>query len=154
MFKLTKCATVDNMNLIIELVLEEAESNILLTEKEKSDIRLICEEILVNIVHYAYSDKHNTTQSSMTVEMEFNRQSKALNLCFIDSGRAFNPLEKEEPDLSADAMDRQVGGLGIFMVKSLSDSISYERINGKNKLTVMKTCVGAGERERAACKPQ
>lgn len=145
MFKITKSATVENMNLIIELVLEEAESNLSLTEKEKSDIRLICEEILINIVHYAYQDTGNGEQGSMTVGMEFDRQKKELNICFVDSGGHFNPLEREEPDLNADAAKRQIGGLGIFMVKNLSDSISYERVEGKNKLTVMKRFAGNGK---------
>lgn len=142
MFKLTKSADEENMDLIIDLVLEEAESNIALSDKEKADIRLICEEILVNIVHYAYQDLEDAAQGTMTVEMEFNRLRNELSLCFIDGGRAFNPLEKEAPDLSSDASVRQVGGLGIYLVKSLSHSITYERVNGKNKLIVVKACVG------------
>lgn len=139
MFRLTKRAVMDNVDLMIERVLEEAESHVSLTEKEKIEIRLVCEEILVNIVHYAYAES-----GEMTVGMEFDVVKHELRLCFMDHGRPFNPLEKETPDLDADASVRPVGGLGIYMVRQIADFVEYARNEGQNELTVVKSCKGIG----------
>ena len=66
-----------------------------------------------------------------------------MTLVFEDSGQAFNPLEKEAPDLSPAVRRRTVGGLGIFLARSMADEVSYERRQEKNILTIRKDMVEA-----------
>jgi sigma-B regulation protein RsbU (phosphoserine phosphatase) len=61
-----------------------------------------------------------------------------MKTIIIDSGIAFDPTEKEKADTSLSAEDRQIGGLGILLVRELMDTINYERINGQNVLTLIK----------------
>ena len=58
---------------------------------------------------------------------------------FIDSGIAFNPLERSEPDLTLSADEREIGGLGIFLTKKFMDSVEYNYTNGQNHLIMTKT---------------
>ena len=61
-----------------------------------------------------------------------------LILQFIDSGKPFDPLAKEDPDITLSVEERKIGGLGIFMVKKTMDDVAYEFKDGKNMLTVVK----------------
>jgi anti-sigma regulatory factor (Ser/Thr protein kinase) len=93
----------------------------------------VLEEVLVNIISYAYGDGvAGTIRVSAAVDDE------RVTLEFRDSGVAFDPLGRAEPDLDADISDRPVGGLGVFLVKELSTSVAYERRNGENVLTVVR----------------
>ena len=56
---------------------------------------------------------------------------------FKDEGTEYNPLEKPDPDINLPPEERQIGGLGIFMVKEMTDEISYKREDGKNILTLI-----------------
>ena len=90
------------------------------------------EEIFVNIAHYAYADGNG----DMTLDIEKN--DDLLSVEFSDSGMEFNPLEKDDPDITLSAEDRQIGGLGIFMVKKSMDDVKYRYENNKNILTLYK----------------
>ena len=59
-------------------------------------------------------------------------------ISFIDEGIAFNPLNKKDPDISLKAEDREIGGLGIYMVKKSMDDVTYQREGNKNILTIRK----------------
>ena len=61
-----------------------------------------------------------------------------LKLICADHGKSYNPLKKKEPDVSLPAEKRKAGGLGIFMMKKLVDSIEYERVGGENQITIIK----------------
>jgi anti-sigma regulatory factor (Ser/Thr protein kinase) len=101
----------------------------------RSDVHLVCEEILCNIISYGYP--HNEDHS---MEMQFVFDGQSLTLEFIDGGVAFDPLNRPDPNLDdPDADDRPVGGLGIFLVKELTDQQDYERQNGKNHLTIKRS---------------
>jgi len=95
-------------------------------------ISVVVEEIFINIAHYAYVN--NDGQAS--VDVSFDDDNVIIQ--FIDSGIAFNPLEKEDPDITASAEERDIGGLGIFMMKKTMDDITYERKDNKNILTMKK----------------
>ena len=71
-------------------------------------------------------------------EIEVSKLSDCIVVKFIDSGKKFNPLEIAEPNIHAPLEERSIGGLGIFMTKKLSDTLSYERSNGKNICTITK----------------
>lgn len=100
--------------------------------KFRFEVELICEEVFINICNYAYGENIGKA------EIEVSTLSDGIVIKFIDSGKEFNPLKKADPDINAPLEERNIGGLGIFMTKNLSDTLSYERTNGKNILTITK----------------
>ena len=93
-------------------------------------IRLCVEEIVENVVNYAYDD--GCGYMLVTV----NNKDGKLEFSFQDDGVPFNPLEKEDPDITASAEERPVGGLGIYICKQMMDEMSYSYTNGCNQLTM------------------
>jgi anti-sigma regulatory factor (Ser/Thr protein kinase) len=87
----------------------------------------------VNIAHYAYSPE---TGMVIIRAAAFGNE---IRLEFEDAGKPYNPLEKADPDITAQAEDRPIGGLGIFMVKKIMDSMEYRYEDGKNLLKLRKT---------------
>ena len=71
-----------------------------------------------------------------TFDLAFRRAAPGYALVFSDAGTPFNPLAHPDPDVTAAAEDRSIGGLGIYMVKQLAASVTYERHDGRNVLTV------------------
>ena len=98
-------------------------------------IELSLDEIFVNIASYAYADE----AGEVTVQVEVEGDPATLSVTFIDHGVPYNPLEKEDPDLSLSVEERQIGGLGIFLVKKKMDVVEYEFRDGQNILTIKKT---------------
>ncbi|MBU3837083.1 MAG: ATP-binding protein [Candidatus Phocaeicola faecigallinarum] len=96
-------------------------------------IHLVCEEIVINIVNYAYPDNDNGY-----LKVEVTKNENDLVIRFIDSGIPFDPLQKEVPDISLPLEKRQIGGLGIFLVQQMMDMVSYEYSNNENILTIKK----------------
>ena len=103
-------------------------------ERIRKQLMICCDEIFTNIASYAYPDGNG----SVTVMVEFVSETKSLRIIFSDSGTAFNPLEISEPDTSSALSERKVGGLGMFMVKKMMDSVEYCRQDGKKILTLTK----------------
>ena len=103
-------------------------------ERIRKQLMICCDEIFTNIASYAYTDGNG----SVTVTVEFVSETKSLRIIFSDSGIAFNPLEISEPDTSSALTERKIGGLGMFMVKKMMDSVEYCRQDGKNILTLTK----------------
>ncbi|MGN0412249.1 MAG: SpoIIE family protein phosphatase [Lachnospiraceae bacterium] len=98
-------------------------------------ITMSLEEIFVNIAHYAYpGDK-----GEVKIGIAFDESGKEVVFRFVDQGTPFNPLEKPDPDVTAGADERQIGGLGIFMMKKMMDETAYCYENGRNILTMKKT---------------
>ena len=104
------------------------------TMKLQMAICVAIEEVFVNVAHYAYKDGNGT------VELNISFDEETRNACFqmIDSGVPFDPLKKEDPDISLSAEERNIGGLGIFITKKTMDKVSYTYENGKNILTMTK----------------
>ena len=92
------------------------------------------EEIFVNIAHYAYGGKIGNAK----VQVEGIREPRGINITFIDSGTPYDPLKKEDPDISLSAEERQIGGLGIYMVKKTADEIDYRYEDGRTILHMYK----------------
>lgn len=101
--------------------------------KLSKQIKLAVEESVVNVMDYAYP-------SEVTGEIEIQATSDNEWLKFVikDNGVAFDPTEKEKADTTLSVEDRPVGGMGILLVRELMDSINYERVGGKNVLTLKK----------------
>ena len=96
-------------------------------------LQLAVEEAVVNVIDYAYP---MGTEGDITINMLFDGQT--LHFQIIDEGVAFDPTAKQKADTTLSAEDRQIGGLGILLLRELMDSINYERTDGKNILTLMK----------------
>lgn len=92
------------------------------------------EELFVNIASYAYDQGDGVSVVQVTVHEE----PLAVEITFIDNGKPYDPLAKEDPDVTLSAKERKKGGLGIFMVKKSMDNVSYEYKDGKNILTIKK----------------
>ncbi|MBQ5995050.1 MAG: ATP-binding protein [Clostridia bacterium] len=100
--------------------------------KAQTQIDLCVEEIFVNIANYAYGEGKGNAEISVE-----NNDGK-VTITFTDSGIAYNPLEKSDPDTTLSADERQIGGLGIFLVKKNMDSVSYEYKDNKNIFSMTK----------------
>ena len=104
-----------------------------ITPDDANKIDLAVEEIFVNISHYAY-------ESDGDVEIVCKKLGeRKISVAFKDSGIEFNPLEKGDPDFTESVETRRLGGFGIYLTKKFMDSVSYERQDGKNILTLVKT---------------
>ena len=108
------------------------------SKKARKQIAVVIDELFGNIARYAY-DKEGGT---VTVTAELNEDKTQVTITLRDSGKPFNPLEHDEPDTDATASEREVGGLGIFLVRRMMDEMTYARINDENVLTVKKTLTG------------
>ena len=102
--------------------------------KAQLQIDIAVEEIYVNIAHYAYHPE----VGEATVRCAVGGDPLQVEIQFLDSGTPYNPLAKEDPDTSLSAEERQIGGLGIYMVKKSMDHITYNYEDGKNVLTIKK----------------
>ena len=102
--------------------------------KALMQIQVAVEEIFVNICNYAY----HPGKGNATLRVEVTDEPVCVVIQFIDQGVPYDPLAKEDPDVTKSADEREIGGLGIFMVKNAMDDIKYEYINGKNILTLKK----------------
>ena len=96
-------------------------------------MNLAIEEAVVNVMNYAYP-----AGSIGVIHIEVHADDQRLTFTITDSGTPFDPTIKEEADTTLSAEERPVGGLGIHLVRHLMTSVSYERTNGKNILTLCK----------------
>lgn len=103
--------------------------------KAMMQISVCVEEIYVNIAHYAYNPDVGPATIRCTVEENPSR----VILQFEDNGLPFDPLAKEDADITLSAEERDIGGLGILMVKKTMDQVDYVYQDGKNILTLHKS---------------
>ena len=96
---------------------------------------LVVEELFVNIANYAYQDQEN---GKCKVGLEYNKDKQEVRLSFEDNGIKFNPLEKEDPDIDLPVEEREIGGLGILLVKKNMDNVEYKYEDHKNILILSK----------------
>lgn len=97
-------------------------------------IRLSIEEAVENVVRYAYEDGHGWIE----VGTDLDKEGLMLTIILKDAGVPFNPLDKDDPDVTLGVDDREIGGLGIFLCKNLMDDICYNYTDGCNVLTMKK----------------
>ncbi len=100
--------------------------------KTRTQLRIAVEELYVNVTLYAYPEKDGWAEIRGSVE------DGMVTFKLIDGGRPFDPLVKEDPDIMLSGEEREIGGLGIFMVKSTMDEMKYEYRDGCNQLTMRK----------------
>ncbi|MBP3872597.1 MAG: ATP-binding protein [Lachnospiraceae bacterium] len=143
-------AVLDNLSKVLESVdaqLDETDCPL----KTKMQVDVAVEELFVNIANYAYVP--DTGDADILIEImdscpipedcqedisDIDRSGNWLRVTLSDSGTPFNPLLKEDPDVTLSAQDRRIGGLGIFMVKKSMDYMYYEFKDGKNNISICK----------------
>ena len=126
-------AAVDNLQEVIDFVTQHLEA-VDCPMKAQMQIELAVEEIFVNIALYAYAPD----KGPATVRVEVTEEPVTVMITFIDQGMPYDPLAKEDPDVTLSAEERRIGGLGIFMVKNSMDEVTYEYQDGSNILRLKK----------------
>jgi anti-sigma regulatory factor (Ser/Thr protein kinase) len=125
-------ATIDDLDAAMDWVGEKLEE-MSCPRKIQNQIVVVTEELFVNICNYAYGEKKGQSVIRLAI------RDQILFMQFEDSGIAFNPLEHENPDVTAGIDDRQIGGLGIYLTTKWMDTVDYKRTDGKNILTISKS---------------
>ena len=121
--------TIPELNAFIDQAAEEAQ----LPPDFTMSLNLAVEEAVVNVMYYAYP---RGTHGDVNIDLSVTDQQ--LIIAIIDQGKPFDPTSQPEADTSLSTEERPIGGLGIFLLRQLMDSINYERIDGKNVLTLIK----------------
>lgn len=133
MKELTIPATIENIDRVTNFVNEQLEE-IDCPPKAQMQIDIAIDELFGNIAHYAYNPK----TGSATVCVEVTSAPISVVITFIDHGIPYDPLKKNDPDITLTSEEREIGGLGIFMVKKTMDEITYEYRDGQNILRIRK----------------
>lgn len=126
-------ATKDHLPQVMEFLegcLEEADCPL----KTMMQISIAVEEVFVNIASYAYAPE----TGDAVIHVETDPDADMVRIILEDWGVPYDPMSREDPDVTLSAEDRQIGGLGIYMVKQSMDNVEYEYKDGKNILTLEK----------------
>lgn len=131
MKELSITAKTENLDEVLSFVNCELEKqNCSMMAQMELDIAI--EELFVNIAHYAYRPK----EGPVTIQIDFKEDM--ISVVFIDNGIPYNPWERKDPDITLSAEEREIGGLGVYMVKKSMDHVDYSYEEGKNILTIQK----------------
>ncbi len=109
-------------------------AELVVPSKISKQILIALDEIFTNISSYGYP----VGGGSVRVWVELDEEEKVLTITFADTGTPYNPLETKEPDTTLPLDERPIGGLGIFMVRKMMDSVNYRRENEQNILVLEK----------------
>ena len=124
------CDQLDTVQSFVDKALDQLPC----TFEARLQIQIAVEELFVNIASYAYAPGTGDAVVGCQVEQE----PPSITIQFRDWGKPFDPLAKEDADISLSAEERQIGGLGIYMVKSSMNAAYYEYKDGQNILTIRK----------------
>lgn len=133
MNEMTVEATPENIQVITAFVDEQLEQYDC-PMKAQAQIDIAIDELFGNIVRYAYHPEIG----SATVQVEVTKEPLAVVITFIDQGKPYDPLAKEDPNVTLSAEEREIGGLGIYIVKKSMSDITYEYKEGRNILKIRK----------------
>lgn len=133
MKELTIDATTDNIPVVTDFVNEQLEEHGC-SIKSQMQIDIAIDELFGNIAQYAYEQN----VGSATVRVEILEEPLSVVITFIDNGVPYDPLKKNDPDTTLSAEEREIGGLGIYMVKKSMDGVEYEYKDGQNILKITK----------------
>ena len=131
--ELTVIAILENYDQVAEFVEGELEKREVPMEAE-AQIDIALDEIYTNVAKYAYTGD----PGEVTVRLDFTEDITEVKMTISDAGIPYDPLKRPDPDVSLEAEARQIGGLGIYMVKKLMDEVSYEYSGGMNILRMRK----------------
>lgn len=117
----------------MHLSFEELQRDRALPERLVSDLAFACEEVVTNIISYGYGD-----EQEHTISIVIETRPGEIRMTIEDDGFAFNPLQQGDPDISLSLDERDIGGLGLFLVKRLMDEAIYVREEPFNRLILTK----------------
>ena len=126
-------ATAENIPAVTDFVNEQLETHGC-SMKVQMQIDIAIDELFGNIAHYAY----DPDVGPATVRVDLIEKPLSVVITFMDNGVPYDPLKKEDPDTTLSAEERQIGGLGIYMVKKSMDAVEYEYKDGQNILKITK----------------
>lgn len=117
----------------VNAFIEEIGDELQLDMELLMNLNLVMEEMVSNVIFYAYPE-------GKTADIELSAECTGHTLTFVlsDKGREFDPTMKEDIDTGTDPADRELGGLGIYIVKNIMNEVTYQRLEGKNLLTMKK----------------
>ena len=113
--------------------IEEIGNEFSLTPDVIFNLNLVLEEAVVNIINYAYPKEEH-----QSIYLSASLHEGSVIFVLTDTGKEFDPTMVPDADISLSAEDRQIGGLGIFLIRQIMNEVKYERIEGKNVLTLEK----------------
>ena len=133
MKEITLEARVENLDTVLTFLdteLEELECPI----KEQTMLDIALEEMFVNVAHYAYTPEVGI----VNIRLEVLEEPLGVEITLTDSGIPYDPLAKADPDITLSAEEREIGGLGIYMVKKSMDEVAYKHEDGHNIFSMKK----------------
>ena len=136
MKEITLDAVVENIDTVTDFV-NESLVEYGYPAKARVQIDVAIDELFGNISRYAYGSQ----TGKVTVRVEYDSDARTVTITFIDSGVPFDPLKRDDPDVTLSAAERSIGGLGIFVVKKTMDAVEYEYTDGQNVLKIRKVLV-------------
>ena len=113
--------------------IEEIGEELSIDMELQMNLNLVMEEMVSNIIFYAYPEGVEAT-----IELSAECDGKELTFVLSDQGKEFDPTAKEDADPDINPADREIGGMGIFIVKNIMNKVTYQRLEGKNLLTMTK----------------
>ena len=113
--------------------IEEISEELGLSMELQMNLNLVMEEMVSNVIFYAYPEG---TDAEIGLMVESS--GKELTFVLSDQGREFDPTMKEDADIDVNPIDREIGGMGILIVKNIMNKVTYQRLDGKNLLTMKK----------------
>ncbi len=125
-----KVENLDQVLMFIDEQLEAADCPL----KIQTQIDIAVEEMFVNVAHYAYTPE----VGDVKITIDILNDPAGMEITLTDSGMHFDPLAKEDPDVTLSADQRQIGGLGIYMVKKSMDEVGYKYTDGQNIFRMRK----------------
>ena len=123
----------ENLQIVLDFV-DEQLSRVGCPVKAQMQIAVAVEEIFINIANYAYAPDKGRAR----VRVEVSDEPIVVTITFIDQGMPYDPLAKEDPDITLPVEEREIGGLGIFLVKKTMDDVEYQYKDGQNILRLKK----------------
>ena len=122
-------AELQHVNLFVEEICDELGLDMEL----QMNLNLALEEVVSNVIFYAYPEG-----TIADIELLAEYDGKVLTLVLSDQGKHFDPMAKEDPDPDVHPADRELGGMGIYIVKNIMNEVTYQRLEGRNLLTMKK----------------
>jgi serine/threonine-protein kinase RsbW len=113
--------------------IEEIGEELGLDMELQMNLNLVMEEMVSNVIFYAYPEG-----ADADIELMAESNGKELTFVLSDQGREFDPTAKEDNDLDINPAERELGGMGIYIVKNIMNKVTYQRLEGKNLLTMKK----------------
>jgi serine/threonine-protein kinase RsbW len=120
----------------LNLFIEEICGELGLDMQLQLDLNLVLEEVVSNVIYYAYPEG-----TIADIELHAEYDGKELTFVLSDQGKYFDPTLKDDLDTDVNPMDRNLGGMGIYIVKNIMNEVTYQRLEGRNLLTMKKEII-------------